>query len=288
MTVVKHPAKYPEAVLQAAARYIDIVDGTALQDGVLRIIDPFAGTGRVGWLKRYISHPTRIIANEIEREWAAEGILNGCDQVIVGDARAIPFDVLNGADVAFFSVAYGNRLADAANWAPGRKHRTYTSALRETVGDPERWLQDGNAGAMQWGDERYCDLHRVVYGRLGHTNGLQGRHIIRPNGRLVLSIADHYRDGVLQGVPEWHVAALLAAGFRLLDWVEVETPRYGFGANADKRAPEMVILFDRPAPSCPSPAWSFTPTDRRPGHLWDVMPEAPQPVQLSLLAGGAP
>jgi SAM-dependent methyltransferase len=276
---IVHPAKFSEPILPVMARY---VDGEPFCD--IAILDPFAGTGRVAELNRWLCRMDEaqgvyrgplIVANEIEPAWAKA--IRGCDRVIVGDARSLPFeDGRFGAIVT--SPAYGNRMADAANWAEGRKHSTYTSALRETIGDPTAVLQAGNAGAEQWGHS-YREIHRAAWA--------EAWRVLTPGGRLVLNIADHYRAGQLQGVPEWHVSALLAQGFVLLDWVEVPTQRYSFGANADKRAPELVILFDRPAPNCPGPTWRYTPTDRRPGHLWDVRPEVAPPQQLSLLGGAS-
>ena len=259
---VQHPAKYSDPILPVLARYVD---------GARTILDPFAGTGRVGLLRQHLRGPVWIYGREIEAEWAAEAAGNGCDHVSVGDSRCLPWG--KGVfEAVTTSPAYGNRMADACDWAPGRKHSTYTSALRETVGDPTRDLRPGNAGALQWGDA-YRRLHREVWAECWR--------VLRPGGRLVLNVADHYRDGKLQGVPKWHVSALLGIGFHTLDVAEVETQRYGFGANADLRAPELVICLYRPP--FQRRHWAWRPELPRPdlSHpIWDVWPE---PQQLSLL-----
>lgn len=268
---VHHPAKYSDELLPVMARYVD---------GAATILDPFAGTGRVGMLRQHLTQPAVIIANELERAWAAEAVFNGCDRVIIGDAREVPFGCLNNVKAVVTSPAYGNRMADVCDWAPGRKHSTYTSALRETVGDQWADLQPGNAGAMQWGDD-YRRLHREVWTKLAPPQGGgMGGWALHSGGRLVLNIADHYRNGITQGVPEWHVSVLLGLGFRLLDWVEVETPRYGFGANSELRCPELVIVMESPNVGGYRVPWVNNP-EPRDGWLRLVPPE-PQQIGLPL------
>lgn len=271
---VKHPAKFSPELLPVLARYVD---------GARTILDPFAGTGRVGLLRQHLGIIPLIHANELEAEWAAEAGANGCDFVRIGDARDLDCNP-ETFDAIVTSPAYGNRMADAANWAEGRRHSTYTSALRETTGDPNRSLSPGNAGAMQWGDS-YRALHREAWA--------EAWRVLVPGGRLVVNVADHYRDGRLQGVPEWHTSALLGIGFVLLDWTEVDTPRYGFGANAELRAPELVIVFEKPNPGvalghAPSPPFvrradeSWEPCEPGPSGL-DLWAVEPEPQQLKLL-----
>ncbi len=265
MTAVKHPAKYSGPLLSHLARFVD---------GAWSILDPFAGTGRVGLIRQHlVAWPdAAICAIELEPAWAAECKGNDCDFVATGDARHVRRLFCRHFDAVVTSPAYGNRMADAANWAPGRKHSTYTSAIRQTVGDDAANLQPGNAGAMQWGDE-YRALHREVWAEMWEA--------IEAGGRLVLNVADHYRDGELQRVPEWHVSVLLALGFVLRDWIDVPTARYGFGANAELRAPELVILFEKPGDG---PDWVYRPGDPGTGGLWDVKPE---PVQLGLFGAAS-
>lgn len=268
---IHHPAKFSDALIPVVARYVD---------GAETILDPFAGTGRVGMLRQHLTtQPRMIYGNEIEQAWADEAA-KVCDFVVQGDARELS-EWAPDVDAIVTSPTYGNRMADACDWAVGRKDCTYTGELRKTVGD--RWanLAPGNSGAMQWGDE-YRTLHREAWA--------EAWKCLCPGGRLVLNIADHIRDGVAQGVPEWHVSCLLGVGFRLLDWVEVSTPRYGFGANADKRCPELVICLQKPASEHEHVTpWTFWPDaaalnrwlDRPAGTLWAVQPE-PQQLGLGL------
>lgn len=262
---VKHPAKFSHQLLPVLARYIDGADSVG---------DPFGGTGGVGRIRSFltVNPDTAVIcASDLEAEWIADGKANGCNLTAVGDARQ--FGALFGGrqfQAIVSSPTYSNRMADACDWAEGRRHSTYTSALRETTGDPTRDLTPGNAGAMQWGDA-YRALHRDAWA--------EAWRVLIPGGRLVINVADHFRDSVLQGVPEWHVSALLAIGFELRDWVTVGTARYGFGANAEKRSPELVILLEKPGGD--GPAWVHNPLPSlaRIGHLWDV---APEPMQLAI------
>lgn len=270
----KHPAKYSPPILREMARYVD---------GARRILDPCAGVGGIVDLLELLTvrRPMPIIdANEIEPAWAVEcqRRLMGIGLATCGDARSLawPLGKSGRACAIAVSITYGNRFADVANWAPGRIHHTYTQSLRDTIGDPQAHLQPGNTGAMHWGDPTYCEAHRAMF--------REWFRVTRPGGRFVLNFANHVADGIEQCVAEWCVSAALAAGWDLLDWCEVVTKRYRRGANAELRCPELVICFRKPGPD--SVPWVWTPpAERRPGHLWDVKPEA---VQLQLFAGDRP
>lgn len=252
--MTKHPAKYSDPILPILARYVD---------GARTILDPFAGTGRIGHLRHRLSMQATILANEMEPEWADQCTANGCDFARVGDARDLPWGS-ETLDAVVTSPTYGNRMADSCDWAPGRKHSTYHGSLG-------RRPSAGSSAVMQWGDD-YRELHRSAW--------REAWRVLIPGGRLVVNVADHYRDAQLQRVPEWHVSALLAIGFVLLDAVDVETQRYGFGANAELRAPEQVIVMEKPGGEYGVPAFTLQPVRGYAGPLADVTAE---PVQLNLL-----
>jgi tRNA G10 N-methylase Trm11 len=101
---VKHPAKYSPEILPVIARYVD---------GARSVLDPFAGTGRIGQIKGMVTgHPPAVVANELEHVWLAEARSNGCDIIIQGDARTVSRG-LGGfrIEAVATSPAYGNRMA---------------------------------------------------------------------------------------------------------------------------------------------------------------------------------
>ena len=65
-------------------------------------------------------------------------------------------------------------------------------------------MSEGNAGAMQW-SSAYCELHAKAL--------FEFSRVLVPGGLFVLDIKDHVRDGKLQGVPDWWVAAAYVNGF---------------------------------------------------------------------------
>jgi len=88
-TRIRHRAQFSDSVLDVLAELVP--DGT-------RVLNPFAGTGRVHELG------TRIVG--VEPEWASVH-----SRTIVADVRALPFTA-ETFDMNATSPAYGNRLAD--------------------------------------------------------------------------------------------------------------------------------------------------------------------------------
>lgn len=189
-----------------------------------RVLDPFAGVGRIHELPGLVDWEMETVGVEIEPEWA-----NLHERTLVGNALALVFD-----DAAFDAVVtsptYGNRLADSHNARDGSIRRSYTHDLG-------RELSDDNSGSMQWGDE-YREFHRKAW--------TEASRVLRPGGRLVLNISDHIRRGKRQHVSSWHAETIIVLGFALVDATRVETPRLREGANADLRVPaELVFAFDK-------------------------------------------
>lgn len=97
-----HPAKFPRYVLARLELYIR-AEARALRRPA-RVLDPFAGVGRIHDLPRRIAETTGV---EIEPEWAA------CRaRTVEGDATALPADWTASFDVVATSPCYGNRIAD--------------------------------------------------------------------------------------------------------------------------------------------------------------------------------
>lgn len=219
---VKHPAAYSPSVLDA----FDDLLCERFPDGS-RLLDPFAGTGRIHLLA---SEPRfdlryRTVGIELEPEWAAMH-----PATIVGDATALPFPD-HSFEMAATSPSYGNRMADHHEARDGSYRRTY----RHVLGRP---LNPNNSGGMQWGSA-YRGLHEAAWGEL--------RRVLVPGGLFALNIKDHQRSGELVEVCGWHLDCLAGLGFTLIEQRELLAPGFRFGQNHAARYPEMVYLLETPA-----------------------------------------
>lgn len=97
-----HPAKFPNYVLARVELFVR-AEARALGRPA-RVLDPFAGVGRIHDLPRRYAETTGV---EIEPEWAA------CrERTIHGDATALPEEWAGRFDVVATSPCYGNRIAD--------------------------------------------------------------------------------------------------------------------------------------------------------------------------------
>ena len=214
-----HPARYNKKLLPVFARM--------LKDSQW-IFDPLAGTGerllelRNGYL------PTNIIlGTEIEEEWAH------ITPSIVLHMDAFKF-LKSGNndhwDAILVSPTYGNRMADHHKAKDASKRNTYTHRLG-------RELAPHNSGKLQWGDE-YKIFHFALW--------KECVRVLRPEGKFVLNIKDHIRDGKLQAVTDWHIETLNNLGLNLVEHVKVDLPSLKNGKNSNLRMPyESVILFTK-------------------------------------------
>jgi SAM-dependent methyltransferase len=211
----KHPARYSTVLLPHFAE--------ALQ-GFPRVLDPFAGTGRIHLLRQYeagIGDGEKFITIgvEIEPEWA-----HMHPNTYVGNALALQFDN-ESFDAICTSPTYGNRFADKHNAQDGSERRTYTHDLG-------RQLHAMNSGGMQWSD-KYRAFHEAAW--------RESIRVLKPGGRFVLNIKDHIRKGERQHVAGWHVTTLCRLGLLLLKHDNVNTPGMRNGANNDKRVGEEIV-----------------------------------------------
>lgn len=215
ITATPHPAKFSDNVLDAIEAAL--IRAHLTNDAV--ILDPFAGVGKVHrlpWVTRGV---------ELEPEWAAQH-----PDTIVGDATDLPFPDAT-FDAVVTSPCYGNRMADHHEARDLSVRNTYRHRLR-------RELTHNNAGAMQWGPE-YRDLHAIVWAEV--------HRVLRPGGVMALNISNHYRDGLIPLVVEWHLNALGVVGMELVSGQRVRTPRNGQGANRELRVDhEVVALLRKP------------------------------------------
>ena len=212
---MKHPAKFTDAFFDI---FYDMLRGSK------NVLDPFAGTGKIGKLKEFGFDGT-IYANEIEEEWLSPNEYH-CDVLSYCDAEFM--DYPDGFfDAICTSPTYGNRMADHHNAKDGSKRITYTHCLG-------RQLTEGNTGNMHWGVE-YIRKHRQIYSNLAR--------MIKPGGKFVLNVKNHIRRGKEVDVTSFHIAELRKNGFYVAEIRLVKTPGLKYGANASKRMDEECIVL---------------------------------------------
>lgn len=207
--LTKHPAKFSEAILEEIAQLV-------WEYGpVTRALDPFAGTGRVHWLKLPF-----VVGVEIEPEWTTMEPGN-----VVANTLALPFP---GAtfDAMITSPSYGNRMADAHYAKDGSRRRSYTHDLRASTGDPERALHPDNSGRLQWGPA-YRSFHERAWAEVLRT--------LTPGALIVLNVSNHIRRFQEQFVTEWHLEWFLDHGCYAEDLRIVKTDRLRDGENREAR-----------------------------------------------------
>lgn len=218
-TGVAHPAPFSSPILP--------VLGELLEPEHVRILDPFAGVGRIHELPEHVDWEIETVGIEIEPEWA-----DLHDRTLLGNALDLPFGA-DEFDAVVTSPTYGNRLADHHTARDESVRRSYTHDLG-------RKLSDDNSGKMHWGP-KYRDFHQKAW--------TEARRVLRPGGRLVLNISDHIGNKRRQHVLSWHTECLLGLGFVLVDSSRVKTRRFRAGSNASARvASELVLAFDIPLP----------------------------------------
>lgn len=217
-----HPAQFTPSIIDALDRLIP-------SSRTLRVFDPCAGLGqRLG-----------LLADR--RDWE----FHGCDieawpnrdhRVSQYDARATPFPDAY-FDLAITSVTYANGLADKGlNMADPRGRRTYDLFL----GHP---LHEANTGAygLRQGVaayQRYLSLHHEIFVEL--------HRVLKHDARFYLNCSDVIKGGQVVPVTADIVTEATRCGFYPIHGEKVDTPRYGFGANADVRVDgEDIVVLQR-------------------------------------------
>lgn len=215
-TGVAHPAPFSDVILPVLAN--------SLEPRHSKILDPFAGVGRIHELQDMVDWDLHTVGVEIEPEWATIH-----PYTIVADALSLPFRDYE-FDAIVVSPSYGNRFADSHIAKDGSVRRSYTH-------DIGRQLHDNNSGHMQWGDQ-YRDFHRAAW--------QESIRVLSNEGRFVLNISDHIRGGEHQYVSMWHINVLLELGLNMVQQTPVQTRRMKAGANRNHRVDhELVVVFDK-------------------------------------------
>ena len=241
-----HPAMFSKELIEPLA---DTIRGRR------RVLDPFAGTGRIHAIAT-AAEVRRSIGIELEPEWANAGRFPGPDRLqIVGDSLEIlPTYRASSFDAVLTSPAYGNRMADkheakdpckncGGSGVVGAdeckrckgKGLSRRNTYRHRLG---RELSDNNGGGLQRGRE-YRDLHRVIW--------KASARVLSPGGVFVVNCSNHIRLGEVIDVCTWHRDVLMDLGLDLVEVIEVETRRQRLGANHSLRVPgEQILVYVRP------------------------------------------
>ena len=160
------PAVYSPAILETAGEVL----AARLPAGA-KVLHPFAATGAVHQLDRYLT-----VGVEIVPELAALH-----PATLVADATRLP--VANSAfDAVRTLPTYANRMADHHEARDGSYRRTYRHLL-------DRSLHPANSGGMQWGDD-YRALHIAVWREVSRVLTLTGVFLLNiqiTNGTAVVS-----------------------------------------------------------------------------------------------------
>lgn len=220
---ISHPARFGDQLLDLFAAVLT----SDLGMGITRILDPFAGTGRIHELGDRLGLTT--VGVELEPEWAQMDDRTICGSALDLAACGIaPGDF----DAIVTSPTYGNRLADSHNPQDDSLRRSYKFDLGRDLGDQ-------NSGAMQWGPT-YKAFHEDAWA--------EAVAALRDGGLFILNIKDHIRDGRRQDVAGWHATCLTHEhGLVVLRVYEVDTGSLRQGDNAEARLPEQVWVFRKEA-----------------------------------------
>lgn len=279
----RHPAPFPQYILDEFALIL-----TAQRRHVgraLRILDPFAGIGRVHNLPDRLGETVGV---EIEPEWAA------CRAgTIVGDATQLPDEWTSSFDAVVTSPCYGNRLADhheardscpkcdgiGVTWTPegcgdapmicpdcssiGCACGGIGKAMRRHVLNCGR-CRSRKCGSCHGTGLSFRHTYRHVLGRMPDERSAgamqwgaayrdlhesawrEARRVVRADGLMLVNMKNHIRHDVEQYVVEWHEITLNRVGFDVLDVRYVSAPGIRHGSNYSKRVDFESIICARP------------------------------------------
>lgn len=227
---VRHPAPFSNSIIDKLCELVP--------DGVY--LDPFCGIGRAFQLTR---DGRGFVGIELEEEWAEQarnrakefGDTHGAASVITGDSLLIMKQISKGKHPKQFdgivtSMVYGNRMSDHHNAQDMSTRRSYTHYL----GRP---LTEGNSGVMYFWQPEYKEFHLRAWKLCAK--------VTKKGGLGFFNTSDFIRDKEIVKAVKWHAKALGKTGWKVEDIVDVGTPRFRDGANAELRVDAEAIIVAR-------------------------------------------
>jgi len=214
----RHPCPAPDVIIAFLARVLE---------DQKRILDPFAGTGKIAMVKDF-GCKAEIVCNEIEVGWKGS-LQYDVDEWHFGDAAAMTWAENDSFDTVCLFPTYGNRMADHYDIQDNSVRITYQSCLGKN-------LHTGNTGRLKYG-ANYKAKHRVIY--------QECLRVLEIGGIVTLNISNHIRAGILVDVVSWHIDTLAEMGVRFFREEKFLTPRMGNGKNRELRAGFEHLFFGR-------------------------------------------
>ena len=223
ITPADHPCPWsPEALREVAHVINDLTTGTFGGPPSLHLVDPMAGGGSIYRLvdEAMLTDPRwTITATEIEPAFAAHD-----PRVAVEDATIALRRTGRGQrapDAIVTSPPYGNRMADT--YIPPASDTSTRFTYAVSLGQPP---VDGSAAALGWGPA-YRGAMAEIYAAIASAAA--------PDTIVIIDMADHLRDGVVEPVTDWTSRHLQAIGLRQIQRLPYRTRpiRYHGVAIAD-------------------------------------------------------
>jgi tRNA G10 N-methylase Trm11 len=211
-----------------------IISERLAEPGKIKILDPFAGTGRIHQLQDIDPRRITTVGVEIQPQYA-----DLHEQTLLGDATQLPPRWTNTFDFVVTSPTYGNRFADRHHARDGSVRRGYTHDLRAMTGDENLELEQNHTGRYYFHHEAYRTLHEAAYRQVWR--------VLKKDGRFVLNVSDSIKKNEVVQVAQWHLDTCTDMGFKVVKVDEVGTQRLRYGANGSARvAYEMVYTMEKP------------------------------------------
>lgn len=212
-----HPAKFTEDQIDNIAGALE----EEFNGKKVKVLDPYAGVGRIFDLNVHFGH--KVTAVEIEPEWAMQH-----DQTICADSHAWMAGSKNLFDAIATSFVFPNRMTDHHNAKDDSKRHTYKHYLKRDP-SPE------SSATLGWG-RKWRDFHRQGFRHM--------QQIVKPNGLIILDSKNHFTDSgaTEHRVNEWCIRYLIGLGMSLLQVRPVFAQGLRHGTNYNERSDRHLII----------------------------------------------
>ena len=215
-----HPATFSNSLmLEIATR----LQSLGLSPGSV-VLDPFAGLGhKLAWMCAQAD--LTPLGVEIETGYFLAGATHVC--VRRGDSTNLHRFLDNTIDAAVTSSAYPNGVSDDFKAKDSSRRHTYVHRLRSHLGD-DYVMAAGNSGAMNprrsaAALEAFYDIHRRVWAEV--------YRVLKPGATFLVNTKDPLKVPFRTDTE----AQLRAAGFEIVDVIQVSTPGLNHGSNSEKK-----------------------------------------------------